>query len=88
MLVATNKFSSQIDVLIGGFKRNDRRFAVNRISSKHWSIKLKRQLARDEIDVAADLCRKGRGQQTMNHQPPLFVWDEVMHTFIARDLVE
>ena len=51
-------------------------------------MKLKSHFASDEIQVAADLCRYCRCQQTMDHQAAPLVGLNVMRAFITRDSVE
>ena len=46
-------------------------------------MKLKGQLARDEVQIPADLRRQRRRQQSMDHQAALFVQFEVMLAFVT-----
>src|ERR1700730_15103504 len=73
------------NILVCRLEFYQRDLATNCVASKHWPMKLKSQLAGDEVHIATDLCRQRCRQQPMHHQAALLVRFEVVHALITRE---
>jgi hypothetical protein len=87
-LITADKLGAHLKISVGWLELDNGAFATYRVAGKDGAVKLKFHFTGNEIHVAANFGGDRRSQQAMDHQPPVFVERQVMHTLISRDFVE
>lgn len=83
VLIAANPSRQYSRVLFAGLNFYKRNVAGNRVTRKDRTMKLKSQLARDEVHVAPNLGWQCCRQQAVGHQAALLVRLQVMRPGVS-----
>src|SRR5262245_15903022 len=87
-LVRARAGQCQPDAVCSCIELRDSHLAADRVTGVDRQQKLEVHLAREVVEVAADLCRDRRGQETVHEQTAIGVGDLVMCAGIARNARE